>query len=203
VVLFMIAIFPSQSVIQPRFFVVILTFASLTSTTSVCCCAAVASSRSWARTQQFKFICRIFNVKALLGLHLLFCLHCSLADLPRLSGLLEHFSEFGTGFGTITMSVYLANRTSCIPLALLGFVVGRSTIEAGRATSSVRAVSGRMAELPASLGPLFRRIDDDLGFRSMEYNLHRFFCSLCTSGGSCNFCLGGAKVRKRKEQLSN
>jgi hypothetical protein len=108
-------------------------------------------------------------VKALLGLsRWLRSPSPSLADFPRLPGLHEHFSEFGTGFGIITMSVYLANRTSCIPLALLGFVVGRS---------SVRVVSGRMAELPAFLGPLFRRIDDDLGFRSMEYNLHRFFAA--------------------------
>jgi hypothetical protein len=133
-------------------------------------------------------------VKALLGLsRWLRSPSPSLADFPRLSGLHEHFSEFGTGFGIITMSVYLANRTSCIPLALLGFVVGRSTIEAGRATSSVRAVSGRMAELPASLGPLFRRIDDDLGFRSMEYNLHRFFAASAPVAARAIFVWGALK----------
>jgi hypothetical protein len=69
-------------------------------------------------------------------------------NLPCFLGLLKYFSIFGASFGIISMSVYLATRASCVPLALRGFVVGRSAIKAGYALSSTRAVSGRVSELP-------------------------------------------------------
>jgi hypothetical protein len=57
--LFIMAVLPSQFVIQPRLFLAILTLGSLTRT-SICCCWAVASNRSWARMQQFKFTVTFF-----------------------------------------------------------------------------------------------------------------------------------------------